>query len=184
MFTKSISNKIDLHIKKFEATMSPQKNSSDDNLLSKIFLLPLMKRTNSIIESFNNFEEERRKIFAQIELYLRTLNKFLTDKEAINQNGEIKILKKHSELKLNLLSSGEKQLLIFLTEIFLNGSKFTTFIADEPELSLHIDWQRELINSIRILNRNSQIIIATHSPDIVAYHQDKIINMENITYGS
>ena len=70
-----------------------------------------------------------------------------------------------------------------LTEALLQKSKETLFIADEPELSLYIEWQRKVISSISILNPNAQIIIATHSPEIVGKFKDKAINMENIIYG-
>ena len=86
-------------------------------------------------------------------------------------------------IPLTQLSSGEKQLIILLTESLLQKSKETLFIADEPELSLHIEWQRKVISSITTLNPNAQIIIATHSPEIVGKFKDKAINMENIIYG-
>jgi predicted ATPase len=86
-------------------------------------------------------------------------------------------------IPLAQLSSGEKQLIILLTEALLQKCKETLFIADEPELSLHIEWQRKVISSITKLNPNAQIIIATHSPEIVGKFKDKAINMENIIYG-
>ncbi|MFQ2515535.1 AAA family ATPase [Aeromonas caviae] len=54
------------------------------------------------------------------------------------------------------------------------------YIADEPEISLHITWQEYLTDTILELNPNAQIIFATHSPDVVGPYQDKTINMENI----
>ena len=38
---------------------------------------------------------------------------------------------------------------------------------DEPEISLHLSWQEILLNHIRDVNNNSQIVIVTHSPAIV-----------------
>ena len=64
--------------------------------------------------------------------------------------------------------------------LLLQKNQQTLFIADEPELSLHIEWQRKVISSIIALNPNSQIIIATHSPEIVGRFKTSIINMENI----
>ncbi|MNQ81639.1 hypothetical protein D3C85_966700 [compost metagenome] len=81
---------------------------------------------------------------------------------------------------LEELSSGEKQLLIILGEALLQQSEACVYIADEPELSLHVYWQEELTKAISQLNRNAQIIFATHSPDIVGGHADKIIDMENL----
>jgi predicted ATP-dependent endonuclease of OLD family len=54
-------------------------------------------------------------------------------------------------------------------------------IMDEPELSLHTDWQEKLIDYIRQLNENVQIIIATHSPSIVINGwQDKVFEINGI----
>lgn len=38
---------------------------------------------------------------------------------------------------------------------------------DEPEISLHIEWQQKLIGMIRSLNPNVQIILTTHSPAVI-----------------
>ncbi|HCL3974884.1 TPA: ATP-binding protein, partial [Pseudomonas aeruginosa] len=54
------------------------------------------------------------------------------------------------------------------------------YIADEPELSLHVLWQEQLTSAISQLNQNAQIVFATHSPDVVGVHGDKIIDMEVI----
>jgi predicted ATP-dependent endonuclease of OLD family len=52
----------------------------------------------------------------------------------------------------------------------------STLLIDEPEISLHIDWQRELIKSIQTLSPNLQLILATHSPEIMAEVDDKYIH--------
>lgn len=72
-----------------------------------------------------------------------------------------------------LLSAGEKQMLIILLTALTSKIKSLTnkdescvFIMDEPEISLHLEWQKNLINYIQMLNEDAQIIIATHSPGI------------------
>ncbi len=72
------------------------------------------------------------------------------------------------------LSAGEKQMLnILLATLILklkslvSDEKHSVLIMDEPELSLHMRWQKALIDYIQRLNENVQIIIATHSPDIL-----------------
>lgn len=64
------------------------------------------------------------------------------------------------------LSSGEKQLLIILLNVLLQDRKNYILLMDEPEISLHIDWQRSLITNLRRINPNCQMIITTHSPTI------------------
>jgi len=69
-------------------------------------------------------------------------------------------------IPLEKLSSGEKQFLLIMFKIFLMERKPFILLMDEPEISLHIDWQFELINVIRELNPNCQLIMSTHSPSI------------------
>jgi predicted ATP-dependent endonuclease of OLD family len=53
---------------------------------------------------------------------------------------------------------------------------------DEPEISLHIEWQQRLITLIRTLNPNAQIILCTHSPAIIMDGwADAVTEMEDIT---
>lgn len=84
-------------------------------------------------------------------------------------------------LHLEQLSSGEKQLLLILLKVFLQEKKPAIIFMDEPEISLHIRWQREIIDRIRQINPSCQIIIATHSPSMFgAYWGDKVVYMEDI----
>jgi len=83
-------------------------------------------------------------------------------------------------LRPDQLSSGEKQIYIFLLEALLQREVISIFIADEPELSLHVAWQERLVSSILRLSPNAQLIFATHSPDIVGADQDAIIDMEAV----
>ncbi|MEY4904176.1 MAG: hypothetical protein RLZZ292_1991 [Bacteroidota bacterium] len=71
------------------------------------------------------------------------------------------------EISVQELSSGEKQLLIILLTVLVRENKPCIIFMDEPELSLHTDWQRILIDKIRILNEQVQLIIATHAPLLI-----------------
>jgi hypothetical protein len=77
------------------------------------------------------------------------------------------------EIGLERLSSGEKHLIRILLAAI--DAEESTLLIDEPELSLHIDWQRDLIKNIRLLNPKCQLILATHSPDIMADSPDENI---------
>ena len=63
------------------------------------------------------------------------------------------------------LSSGEKQILLILTTVFLQEEKPNVLLMDEPEISLHIGWQDKLIEKLRLLNPQCQLILTTHSPN-------------------
>ena len=83
---------------------------------------------------------------------------------------------------LDQLSSGEKQLLLILTTVFLQEEKPNVLLMDEPEISLHIEWQDRIISTLRELNPNCQLILTTHSPNIFASGwEDRIVFMEDIS---
>ena len=65
------------------------------------------------------------------------------------------------------LSSGEKQMLIILLTVLIQNKQPYVLFMDEPEVSLHIQWQQRLISLIRNLNPNCQIILTTHSPAVI-----------------
>lgn len=69
------------------------------------------------------------------------------------------------------LSAGEKQMLSFIAyNAFYQGA---VFFIDEPELSLHVDWQRQLFPILAGQQQSNQFVIATHSPFIYSKYPDK-----------
>ena len=85
------------------------------------------------------------------------------------------------KVQLDQLSSGEKQILLILTTVFLQEERPSVLLMDEPEISLHISWQDRLIDLIRELNPNCQLILTTHSPNIFANGwEDKIVFMNDL----
>lgn len=152
------------------------------NLLQK---LPFVYKIERMIELSQEIISEKNKIETPINRFLAISNDFITsdmfkDKRLlIAQDGALIINtdNKHS-INLNQLSSGEKQLLVLFLRTLLQKNKKGVYITDEPELSLHIVWQKKLIAAIKEINPNVQIIFATHSPDIVANYE--IIEMKDI----
>lgn len=71
------------------------------------------------------------------------------------------------ELSPYKLSSGEKQMLVILLTVLVEDLQPCVLFMDEPEISLHIDWQQKLIGLIRELNPNAQIVLTTHSPAVI-----------------
>lgn len=77
------------------------------------------------------------------------------------------------EIGLRSLSSGEKHLLRILVQALLVDQN--SLLIDEPEISLHVDWQRDLIQCMRALNPRAQFIFATHSPEVMSNVPDSKI---------
>lgn len=76
-----------------------------------------------------------------------------------------------ASITIESLSSGEKQLMMLLLQAL--NTKGNTMLVDEPELSLHIDWQRRLLGALSLLSARTQVIVATHSPDITSDTPDE-----------
>ncbi|MBN3238336.1 AAA family ATPase [Pectobacterium versatile] len=167
-------------IKYLQETMAEKKVAFEVN---KIFAFPLLKRTRLIIEAGRLADNRRKELFAPLTHYRTQLQSFFKDKTPnLKSDGALTFVdnKRGGEYDYLKLSSGEKQVLILLTEALLQEGESKLYIADEPELSLHIDWQGKIIPSIRSINRNAQIIIATHSPEVAGEYPYNVLDMEDI----
>ena len=157
------------------------KNENDELVLDlqDLFVLPLIRRTQLMVKYAEELEKDREHIFEPLRRYEETVNSFLNKKSVeVDEDGELRIKSPlHSNLNPRLLSSGEKQILILLTEALLKVDEPVVYIADEPELSLHVSWQEKLLESLVSLGGKIQVIVATHSPDIVGKFEDNIIDL-------
>lgn len=90
-----------------------------------------------------------------------------TGKQILRDRNEITFIQDDEELPVYKLSSGEKQVLVILLTVLVQDMEKGVLLMDEPEVSLHIEWQQRLITLVRELNPNLQIIIATHSPAVI-----------------
>ena len=110
------------------------------------------------------------------ELFAPTAKTIVRDCNEIlfNQYGE--------QIQPYMLSSGEKQLLVIMLTALVQEGRHCVMLMDEPEISLHIEWQQRLITLIRTLNPNTQIILCTHSPAIVMDGwMDAVTEIDEIT---
>lgn len=123
------------------------------------------------IEALKNNKENLDKVNEKMELFHAIVEKSfkLTHKIIDKTSNYLSFVgKENKTISPYQLSSGEKQLLIILLTALVQDNQPCIMIMDEPEISLHTDWQELLIRHIRQLNPNIQLIIATHSPAIVA----------------
>jgi ABC-type cobalamin/Fe3+-siderophores transport system ATPase subunit len=180
--------KIDRHFVALNDGLSAVRRFLDESgklEIKNIISLPLLKRTRHIIDLSLEAEKEKQEISHPIRQFLGIASEFMNDKVlSINPaTGMLRVTKDGRSIPLLDLSSGEKQLLILLIETLLQENEFFIFLADEPEISLHIEWQEKIISSIRKLNSSSQIIVATHSPEIAGGWRPNLIDMEDIISG-
>ncbi|MFN0035232.1 MAG: AAA family ATPase [Saprospiraceae bacterium] len=168
-------------------------SSSLDKLINDL-KLPFEKYKNTLLQKIQDLFykseampslEEREKLFGKQRLFVSRVNQlfgetgksFSEDKFTFNLTGQ------EYELTHDKLSSGEKQIFYILLSTMLQDGKPWILLMDEPEISLHIEWQRELIRLIRELNSECQIVAVTHSPTIFFKGwEDKMVRMDQILF--
>lgn len=105
-----------------------------------------------------------------------------TNKKIARKRNDIAFYQNDELLLPFKLSSGEKQMLLILLTALVEDNQHCVLFMDEPEASLHIEWQQKLIGKIRELNSNAQIILTTHSPAVIMEGWvDKVTEVEDIT---
>ncbi len=116
------------------------------------------KEQDSLLRPFSVLSEQIPEIF---------------EYEGIRVTDAITLGNEQHAIDSDLLSSGEKQMLSFLCyNTFVQN---TPIFIDEPELSLHVDWQRLLLPTLLEQDTNNQFFIATHSPFIYSRYPEKEI---------
>lgn len=105
-----------------------------------------------------------------------------TGKKIIRTENEIRFTQIGETLFPYQLSSGEKQMLAILLTVLIEDNLPYVLFMDEPEVSLHIEWQKRLIDLILDLNPNVQIILTTHSPAVIMNGwMDNVTEVSDIT---
>ena len=128
---------------------------------------------NKMIEMLSSNDEEQRSKAATLSLAKRRFQDMIdelfsyTRKKIDRRRNDIAFYQDGELLFPYKLSSGEKQMLVILLTVLVQDNSHCVLFMDEPEASLHIEWQQKLISMIRELNPNVQIILTTHSPAVI-----------------
>ena len=105
-----------------------------------------------------------------------------TGKTIVRTANEIRFDQIGEQLMPYQLSAGEKQILAILLTVLVEDNQPYVLFMDEPEISLHFEWQKQLIGLVLQLNPNIQIIMTTHSPAVVMDGwTDKVTEVNDIT---
>lgn len=149
------------------------------------YLSDLSKQLSEMIMKTGKVDmSDMKKIYAQNELFINIVNKAFKNTGKVVDTEQSKLQFKIGEDVLEnnkRLSSGEKQFLIVMLTVLLQRKEESILIMDEPEISMHLDWQRSLLTNIKALNPNCQIILATHSPGVIMDGwQQLVTNIENL----
>ncbi|WP_417912083.1 AAA family ATPase [Candidatus Electronema sp. TJ] len=121
------------------------------------------------LEIFSTVLNERQFVFKQLEISPDFGFRFTTE------GGK--------ELSLTDLSSGEQQEVVLLYELLFKVKPNTLVLIDEPEISLHVAWQKEALNDLlKIIEvQKIAVITATHSPQIIGSNWDLVVDLGDIS---
>ena len=160
------------------------------NLLPAMTVRPYNKDKPLISSVYLNTLEQKLHVYDDIRRRLRLFFNLLNEKKFVNksfvvsrESGFQVHLNKGGILDdLNNLSSGEQNEIYLLFKLIFEVPSKSLLLIDEPELSLHVAWQLQFIKDIKEIAkiRDIQIIIATHSPEIVSESIDNCIDLTEI----
>lgn len=164
------------YIRSFDIPSITKKNTTSPlmaELNKVVYQNPVRQSFFDYLMRTYHFDSETSRVKARVDKLFSIINSFFIEtrkKIDFDQNGNklIFIDEKKSVITLEMLSAGEKQLLLILLTVFLMDENPYVLLMDEPELSLHVEWQEKLISALRQLNPSCQIILTTHSPSIFA----------------
>jgi predicted ATP-dependent endonuclease of OLD family len=158
--------------------LARQQQSEHITLGSKKTFKQRYESNSNLRQIVDNLDEVERRIesaMVPIKRFIETISQLFSRGKTLKLSGnEMQILLADGRtLPVTHLSSGEKHLIKILLECMTSGPN--SILIDEPELSMHIDWQRQLPATILSLNPSCQLILASHSPEVMAEVPDQNI---------
>ena len=143
---------------------------------------------NRIIEVLESCDSEAAQKAAEISRPKKVFQEMVdrlfaeTGKALVRDSNEIRFTQTGETLTPYQLSSGEKQMLAILLTVLVEDNQHYVLFMDEPEVSLHVEWQQKLIDLIVELNPNVQIVLTTHSPAVIMNGwMDRVTEVSDIT---
>lgn len=162
-------------LKEFGLSESEQEIPNYDETNAKVLLVYLKDTEQKVsvfdeliqhLQIFTDILNERRFTFKTIQIS--------------KEKGFYFVTNKGKELSLTDLSSGEQHEVVLLYELIFRTTSNTLVLIDEPEISLHITWQKEFLKDLLAIIelQKMQVIVATHSPSIINDRWDLVFNLQ------
>ena len=120
---------------------------------------------------------------ARVDTLKRIVNSRLQNKQVSVSTDGLKVAGLDGAvLELEMLSSGEQHELVLLYDLLFEVEKGSLIMIDEPELSLHVEWQDEILNDLEQMADLSdfRVLLATHSPQIIGDRWDLTIRLQGL----
>lgn len=130
-------------------------------------------------EKLDVFED----LYARVNTFVRIANARLLHKQVSVSQAGLKVSNSDgSTLELEMLSSGEQHEIVLLFDLLFRTKKNSLIMVDEPELSLHVAWQREMLKDLQEMAELSdfRVLLATHSPQIIGDRRNLTIDLQEV----
>lgn len=131
-------------------------------------------------EKLDAFADLQRRIEALVDIVGNKLRRkrFVVDRQKgfVFETSD----EKPRTLGVTELSSGEQHQLVLFYELLFASSGISLFLIDEPEISLHVEWQRAFISDIEKVGKltGAHFLVATHSPQIINNRRDIAVALD------
>lgn len=137
------------------------------------------------IESTEGRLQALEPIYNITDRFVSTVNGFLSDKTLSYTLSHGFAIRNKLQMGLDpsQLSSGEQQLLLLFCYVLTGRDQPSVFMIDEPEISLNIKWQRQLVQSLLDITQDARIqfIFASHSMELLAQHRQRVVKLSDVT---
>ena len=138
---------------------------------SRMEIIEYRKDYEEIVKLLQGYIDLHFDLAESIVVYMDIVNGMFINKEVyLNERGQMNFRAMNgTALPMNKLSSGENQILVIFYRVLFNTKRNSLVMIDEPEMSLHVTWQQQLGGILMDVARlrGLQIVIATHSPQII-----------------
>ena len=214
-FAKSIFSPVDINYRSPDITSVQSSTLDSDNNIKKKSDINLAQNINQMLVDIDTLDSQSLKrwtmlhrglaapddvISPRIDRFAKAFSMMFNDLsydrvDNINNSKVIFFRRNNSDIPISQLSSGEKQIVyrgaFFLRDIKLDIGKM--ILIDEPEISLHPEWQKKILNYYQQLFtdemgiQRSQMFVATHSPFIIHNpnrHNDKVVVIQKDDKGN
>ena len=129
---------------------------------------------------------EKLNVFSELQDQIDTFKiivgkKFRRKTLNIDRNSGFAILDESGEsLAPGILSSGEQHQIVMFYDLIFSKKNGLLFLIDEPEISLHVEWQRQFLSDLATISKlkGHHFLIATHSPQVIGARRDIAIPLD------
>lgn len=154
----------------------------NENYIEWVVNLQQIERIDYLMQMIEEHNNETDNLFETVNSFQIAISEYFEDtnkKIEFDSTGEMYFKHFEKEITIEKLSSGERQILIILAHLyFANSNEGLIYMIDEPELSLHLMWQKRFAKSLLRADPKSQYFLATHAPEIVSGDNANLVKIK------